>query len=912
MRGFFRGSVSVVALVAGFSTSQAQAQSVANPAPQPPPASANADAVQSDLPSATTASGAPNPAQAGVDEIIVTAQKRSGRLQNVPIVVTTVNRQQLQDAGVRDIKDLTILVPGLLVTSTTSEASTTARIRGIGTVGDNPGLESSVGVVIDGVYRSRNGVGFGDLGDVDRIEILKGPQGTLFGKSATAGVINILTAIPQFKFGASAELTAGNYGAVGGAAEVTGPLIEDKLAASLYFADRHRDGYFSVDTGPGPRTDTSDTDQNFYTIRGQLLAKPTDNLTLRLIGDYSRRWEHCCIAVITRASEGNFANNLVAALGGNDGNPADPYARNAYANRNDLQRTNDQGVSLQADWQIGGGTLTSVTAYRDWKATGGFDADFSTADILYLPDDSRNSSQFRTFSQETRYAGTTGKLDYLVGGFYSHEKLRQNTSILVGSQFTTYLSLLFSSLVEGTPDPNFLSTGLTFPYVGGVNYAPNSGAVDQYRQTDDTYALFTDDTLHLTDKLALNGGLRYSIDEKKLNQYSYNIGNGAGCGAANAAFGILNAVNPAAAAQLAAVNGTMCLPFLSPGYNNFTNYQSERENVLSGTAKLSYRFNPTLLVYASYARGYKAGGFNLDRVECTVGQAGCAPGSAAVTTPILDTSFPGEYNNSFELGEKATLFDRKLLLNATLFYQSYTGFQLNTFNGLVFVVDSIPKVVSKGIDTDFVWLATPHLSFQGGVTYADTRYDLSAAQLADLVLKTGFQGYAHSRLSLAPLWSGSLSGAYTQNVGDSFKARLSIAAKYSSGYDTGSDLDPGKYQKGYTVTDARLAFGPRNDHWNIEFWVQNAFNTKYQQVAFDSGFQNVPTNATGVLDAFLGAPRTFGVTLRAKLGLASPPPPPPPVALPPPPPPPVVEQPAPPPPPPPPPPPAPVERGERG
>jgi outer membrane receptor protein involved in Fe transport len=720
-------------------------------------------------------------------------------------------------------------------------------------------------VVIDGVYRSRNGVGFGDLGDVDRIEILKGPQGTLFGKSATAGVINILTALPQFKFGASGELTGGNYGAVGGAAEVTGPLIEDKLAASLYFADRQREGYFTVDTGPGPRTDMRDSDRNFYTIRAQLLGQPTDNLTLRLIADFSRRDEHCCIAVITRASEGNFANSLVAALGGNDGDPANPYARNAYSNRDDRQRIRDQGVSLQADWKIGAGTLTSITAYRDWKTTGGFDADFSTADIDYLPSDDRNSSRFRTFSQETRYAGTAGKLDYLVGGFFSHERLRQNTSVLVGSQFTPYLSLLFSSLVEGAPDPNFLKTGLTFPFVGGVTYAANSGAVDAYRQRDNTYALFTDNTLHVTDKLSFNGGLRFTIDDKRVDQQSYNIGNGAGCAASNAAFAILNSVNPAAAAQLAAVEGTMCLPFLSPGYNNFTNRQSEHEDVLSGTVKATYRFDPSLLVYASYARGYKAGGFNLDRVECTVGQAGCAPGSAAVTTPIRNTEFPGEFNNSFELGEKATLLNRKLLLNATLFYQRYTGFQLNTFNGLVFVVDSIPRVVSKGVDADVVWFATPHLSFQGGVTYADTRYDLDAAQLADLVLKTGFQGKAHSRLSLAPLWSASLSGAYTQNLGDSYKARLSIAAKYSSGYNTGSDLDPGKYQKGYTVTDARLAVGPRNDRWTLEFWVQNAFNTNYKQVAFDSGFQNVPTNATGVLDAFLGAPRTFGGTLRIKI-----------------------------------------------
>jgi iron complex outermembrane recepter protein len=792
-----------------------------------------------------------------VDEIVVTAQKRTENLQNVPIVVTTVSHQLLQDTGVKDIKDLALLAPGLLVTSTSSEASTTARIRGIGTVGDNPGLESSVGIVIDGVYRPRNGVGFGDLGNVDRIEVLKGPQGTLFGKSATAGVINIITAAPKNTFGLDAELTGGNYGAIGGSAEITGPIVKDKLAASFYFADRQRDGFFDVDTGPGPRTSKHDTDRNFYTMRGQLLFTPSDTLKIRAIADYSKRKEDCCIAVITRASEGNLANGIVASLGGNDGDPAHPYDRNAYANRPDKQNIRDGGVSLQADWDVGPGTLTSITAYRDWKTKGGFDADFSTADIDYLPDDNRNSTRFRTFSQETRYGGTTGKLDFVVGGFYSHEKLDQNTSILVGNDFNPYLNSLFKALV-----PSFLYGLPIFPAAGGaIDYVPGSGQVDRYRQTDNTYALFTNETFHFTDKLSFNGGFRYSIDAKSLNQFSNNIGGGAACGAANDGFA---AIGPFLAGLLGAVDATECLPFLSPGYNNFTNHQHETEHAPTGTAKLAYRVNPQLLLYASYARGYKAGGFNLDRVQCQVGDDGCAPGTPAVITPIRDTSFKAETNNAFEIGEKATLFDRKLLFNVAGFYQSYDNFQLNTFNGLVFVVDSIPKVISKGVDADFVWFADPKLTFQGGVTIADTRYHLTTPQLADLVHKTEFQGGRHSRLSLAPLVSASLSGTYTQPIGEDYQMRFNMGAKYSSKYNTGSDLDPGKEQKGYVVANARLGFGPRNGRWSIEAWSENLFDTHYKQVAFDSGFQNVPTNATGVLDAFLGAPRTFGGTLRLK------------------------------------------------
>ncbi len=285
----------------------------------------------------------------------------------------------------------------------------------------------------------------------------------------------------------------------------------------------------------------------------------------------------------------------------------------------------------------------------------------------------------------------------------------------------------------------------------------------------------------------------------------------------------------------------------------------------SGTAKLAYRFDPELLLYASYARGYKAGGFNLDRVECTVGTAGCAPGSAAVNTPIRDTAFAKETNDSYEIGEKATLFDRKLLLNATAFYQKYKGFQLNTFTGLVFVVTSVPQVISKGVDADFVWLASKAFSLQGGVTYADTRYDLNDAQLATLQAQTGFLGdqefAPQPRAAVVGVAVGHL---HASSLGDDYVARLNLGAKYSSGYNTGSDLDPGKYQTGYVVANGRVAVGPKDGRFSVEVWAENLLNTNYQQVAFNSGFQNVPTNATGVLDAFLGAPRTFGGTLRVK------------------------------------------------
>src|SRR5580692_2576653 len=213
--------------------------------------------------------------QTTLTEIIVTAQKREQNIQDVPISVIALSAQQLKEGGVTDIKNLQALTPGLTVTSTTSENVTTARIRGIGTVGDNPGLESSVGVVIDGVYRPRNGVGFGDLGEIEQIEILEGPQGELFGKNNDAGVINIVTKRPEMTFGATGEVTYGNYNDREVSGSVTGPL-GDIAAARFYAGYQKRDGFLDINTGLGPNTDNRTDNRNFYTMRGQFLLTPSD------------------------------------------------------------------------------------------------------------------------------------------------------------------------------------------------------------------------------------------------------------------------------------------------------------------------------------------------------------------------------------------------------------------------------------------------------------------------------------------------------------------------------------------------------------------------------------------------------------------------------------------------------------
>src|SRR5271154_3229874 len=338
-----------------------------------------------------------------LSEIIVTAQKRQQNIQDVPISVIALSAQQLKDGGVTDVKNLQALVPGLTVTSTTSENVTTARIRGIGTVGDNPGLESSVGVVIDGVYRPRNGVGFGNLGEIEQIEVLEGPQGELFGKNNDAGVINIVTKRPSTTFGVTAEATVGNFNDREISASVTGPLGEIS-AARFYAGYQRRDGFLNVDTLPGPGNENNTDNRNVYTMRGQYLLTPNNAVSFLVIGDYSKRNESCCGAIQT--ADGPFYGIInalasVPELGGTPGATgiaSPPLAladRNAWANQPIVQRIRDMGFSGQLDWDLGFGKLTSISAWRDKTLTAGNDVDYTSVDIVQEPATEGNLVDFK-------------------------------------------------------------------------------------------------------------------------------------------------------------------------------------------------------------------------------------------------------------------------------------------------------------------------------------------------------------------------------------------------------------------------------------------------------------------------------------------------------------------------------------
>jgi iron complex outermembrane recepter protein len=809
------------------------------------------------------------PTQPGLSEIIVTAQKRSENLQDVPISVIAVSAQQIKDAGITDIRSLTILTPGLTVTSEGDENITTARIRGIGTVGDNPGLESSVGVNIDGVYRPRNGVAFGDLGELDQIEVLYGPQGELFGQNNDAGVINITTKRPSSTFGATAEVTGGNFNDREFRGSVTGPL-NDIMAGRLYFGFQQQQGFLQVNDGIGPNTQNNTNDRHMFTTRGQLSITPSDALDILLIADYTKRNESCCGAVVEYAGPfqglvNTFASNplLGGKVGALGNSPlAGTYGQNqtlpnsylAYANQPINQYIRDMGFSAQVDWDVGFGKMTSITAWRDNTEAGGNDVDYTGIDLLTFPNEgSANSTDFKQISEELRLAGKNGPLSWLGGFFFSNEILSTRTLALQGSQFEPYISAVASEAGGLGFDPLLVSqlTG----NAPGATFA-GTGYNDSYKQDARSFAFFTNETYSITPALDLTVGARFTNDHKTATA-SYNAtGGGPGCSSLLNNLGGISTL-PTASQQF--LVGYGCYTGTNPLFSGTGFNQSDDENNLSGTAKLAYHINEQVMTYASWANGYKAGGFNLARVTA----------QPSVTdplgiTPMYNTAFPRETVESGEIGIKTTLFDKTLRINASYFYQAYTDFQLNTFTGIQFVVNSLPKVVSKGVDMDFAW-ATPLSGFtiSGGVTQDLTNIDnfgaaTTIANFCGGAGDTACTSRENNRLSFAPLWSGVLAASYQVPLTGSLGFRGSLEEKYSSSYNTGSDLDPRKVQGAYGLLNGRLGIGAADESWTVEIWGANLTNKYYYGVAFDSPFQY------NTIASYLTEPRTYGATLRMK------------------------------------------------
>lgn len=883
---------------------------------------------------AASTAGSPT-TQAALDDqrtdIVVTATRRAERLSDVPIAVNVISGAELQRTGATDIRLLNQVSPSLFVSSASSEGAGTARIRGIGTSGENLGLESAVALFVDGVYRSRTGVGLGELGEIDRVEVLRGPQGTLFGRNASAGLISVVTAKPRFELGGYGAVSFGNYDMRRIEGGLTGPIIGDTVAARLDGVYMKRDG-FLTDVTSGRTLYNRDR----YLLRGQILVQPTSNISIRLIGDYSKKTEECCQPAYLaperdtrRDSSGAVVQTsssflpLLQALGANIQLPAENrgyvYRTALSAGRGAFAPTEDWGVSGELNWALGNIDLTSITAYRDWKSTAAIDADFNALDILYRPGQDR---EFKTFSQELRLQGKAfgGRLDWLVGGFYADEKLNLIDNLRYGGDFERYANCLalssalpsavlpsnafcvnvpvvrttiagLSALPAADPrraNIGLLSTLIANPARPGfgsiaavlgqpdIVIAGTGEQADQFRQRSRNLALFTHNIIQIVpDKLSLTLGARYTRDRKTLD---------ANLSADNSICSLISRSPFAALAQLPCV-----IPTGANGVYSSNSAGGKRtDEEWTGTAVLSYKPTRDTLAYASYSRGFKAGGYNLDRLALDS------------TTPTLaQLQFEPEKVSAYEIGAKLNL--RRFTFSAAAFYQLFSNYQFNSFLGTRFQVTNIdscktglngadrdgssstgactgdlrPGIVSKGVELEAMMRPGRYLNINTGLTLNDARYrnDLVSAGGAPLPADQ-FQ-LPGRRLATAPLYVVTGSAAWMPPLGHTGLSGLVYADfRFNSDFANGPDLDLEKNQDAFTIVNLRVGVSGAKQCWGLEFFAQNVFNTRYVQVATDATLQGSGTyrqvarglaaSANQLYAAFPAEPRTYGVTLRSR------------------------------------------------
>jgi iron complex outermembrane receptor protein len=917
---------------------------------------ASAAIIQPAVAQGASGATAPQPASANdqnSDDIIVTATRRSEALSDIPLAVSAVTAQSLQNSGASDLRQLNQLSPSLLVSSTSSEAGAGgARIRGIGTVGDNPGLESSVATFIDGVYRNRAGVGLTELGAIDRIEVLRGPQGTLFGRNASAGLISVITAKPSFTFGAEGEASYGNYNAYRFQGGVTGPISET-IALRLDGTYSKRDGFLhDVISG----RDVNNRDR--YLIRGQVLLQPNPDLSVRIIGDYSNRKEECCGATYLPAynvtpgtsGPGSFTKSpstiatIERALGGiiNDNTfSRDIAITPGQGFRGDVR---DYGVSGEINYTAGDFNLTSITSYRDWRWLRGQDADYNNLDILHRAGDGTANQSFKTFTQELRLQGKAfnDKLDFLVGGYFANEILNFRDNISYGSDYQRFANCLtaanfasqtgVASLLSPAGTGCFntpvatavgnalaanqataptaavlrLLSGQAIPGLGGYGAASaflglgpgglnGIGSDDRFHQRSRNFAVFTHNVFNITDRLAVTIGARYTSERKTLDATLTD--NNTLCRAVSAS-------------SLAALQLVPCVIPSVPGGSYTQNGERKSENKFTGTAVISFKPVEELLTYASFSRGYKAGGFNLDRASLfRLGRTAGANGTGAVDGTVLNLNqleFKPETVDAFEVGAKYN--GRGFDLNIAGFYQRFNNFQLNTFNGVNFVVENVQGcttlsggdnsdsdlisgnsgctgksksgVTSKGVEIEAFIRPARNVAVNLGVTIADTRYANNLVGTPSLINTSGsllpsLSQLPGARLSNSAMYVTTGSFTWTPALGGSGLTGLLYADfRYSSDLNTGSDLDFEKRQDGVAIVNARIGIRGAEARWGLDFWAQNVFNTNYTQVSFDSPVQGSgstnsvrqgqSTSSTGLYSTFLAEPRTYGVTARFK------------------------------------------------
>ncbi len=810
---------------------------------------------------ATAATPQAADASDATSEIIVTASKRVQTLQDTPISVAVADAASIERSQIRDLLDLQTLVPSLKVGQLQSSANTNFIIRGFGNGANNAGIEPSVGVFIDGVYRSRSGAQINDLPNIERVEVLRGPQSTLFGKNASAGIISIITAEPKFTFGGNLEASYGNFNAVVVKGAVTGPLT-DQLAVSLAANYNRRDGYARY-----VNLNQENNNRNRYGVRGQALFQPSSDFKIRLIADYDKINEICC--TVANLFSGP-ATGAIRALGGNI-NANQPFSYDSYANIPSTNKIDSYGISAQVDASLTDTlSLTSISAYRGLRSFTNQDSDFSSADLI---GENRNHTAINTFTQELRLASNfDGPLNFLIGGYYFKEDIAQQVQLTFGKDFRGYANLLSGGNYGGLEPTLRALVGLPASTPATQFGGQGQGRFEDYTYKDEAFSIFGNVDFKIARGLTLTVGGNYTTDRKAVSQNNVSTDVFSGIDLVQAG---VRAGVPAAVAANPTFNpflGLRPLQFLPP-YLNFPNAVESgktKDNNFSYTIRLAYKFNRNINAYATYATGFKASSFNLstdsrpfasDFIPGSPFQSPAPAPSAirtaglAVNNLSIGTRFAGPEDAAvYEVGVKGNF--PGFSFNVAVFKQILKGFQSNIFQGTGFVLGNAEKQSTKGVELDFSLTPVRNLNFTGSLTYLDPIFDLFTGGSAfnpatNGVVPTNLTGLRPSGQSQ---YSIAVGLTYTKPIAGDVKAIFHVDYDYASAFIIAQGL-PFKAQP--ETLNASIALEVRK---GLEFsvWGRNLTEPQYNPVIFPGVAQS------GTLSAYPSPPKTYGVSARFK------------------------------------------------
>jgi len=743
----------------------------------------------------------PPPAPAGkpaangsqLETVTVTTRRREESSQDVPTPMSVVSGQTLETQRVYRIQDLQQLVPSVNVAYMHARQSSVS-IRGLGNNPASDGLEGSVGLYIDNVYLGRPGMAVFDLMDIEQLEVLRGPQGTLFGKNTTAGVINISTRAPTFTPERSIETSFGEDGYFQTKGTISGPL-NDQLAGRFSAYRTRSDGdikneYNGHDLNGGSRDG----------FRAQLLFKPNEDFNLRWIGDYNEEDSSAGTRVLYSTGPTINGVNLYQSRANAAGATLVNGSHRKVNLDNDQHVTVHQGgTSVEANWTLPSDfTLTSISSYRFWNFTPANDDGLNVAATY----NAGVSVEDKQYSQEFRLASPKGEFfDYVVGAYYFGSDLDNKSFAYYGPQ---------ADIWNGTPR-------------GAL---ANVGSVGNGHIKTDSFALFAQGTWHLTERLDFTAGVRGTYEEK--NAW---VTRDAPVGGAT--------VTGAAATARRGRTGA----YDSGDLNQYSSSPS-------GLLNLSYRITDDLLGYATLSHGEKSGGVNL--------AVGSAP-TAGADSLLIGT----ERANNAELGFKSTLWDRRLQLNANVFWTQVNAYQTNAYDDVnrVQYLTNAGSVRSRGVEFEstVIPLRGLTLNFNGSyndvsyLSYKDAPCPPEISQAPGAPASCDLSGH---QVVGASKWIGNANGEYKWNLANGFEPYVTASYAFrSKAVGTVEDSDYGQIPS-YAVVN--LSTGLRGDfnqgQWDVSLWLKNAFDKTY--------YTTLWTGGNGGYEGLLGTPRTLGVTGR--------------------------------------------------